>query len=88
MLFDLKVGPLTLLDCNLVVDENDSPKFVAPAPIREKFSDTFRSTVDVDRKFIPRAVFDAVAVRMRTNKEQRDPDDEPRCVVRRPRGSL
>lgn len=64
LLFDLRVGPIVLRDCNLIVDDDGHPKFAAPARIREKFSDAFVSTVDADRNFM-RVVLDAVVKRVR-----------------------
>jgi hypothetical protein len=63
LLFDLKVGPITLRDCNIVVDEDGKPKFAAPRRIREAFSNTFIPAADCDRAFM-RRVFGEVLSQM------------------------
>lgn len=57
--FDLVVGPITLLECKLIVGNDEAPKFIAPPSVKEHYSQAYRSTVEIDRKFA-RDVFDAV----------------------------
>jgi hypothetical protein len=63
--FDLIIGPVTI-ECRVVVDEDGRPKFATPAQIKEAFTQTYRSNVDVDRVFM-RRVFDDVVARLQQN---------------------
>jgi hypothetical protein len=58
-LFDLCIGPVTLLECRLVVDDAGAPQFVSPNRIKEDFTKVYRATTELDRKFAA-LVFEAV----------------------------
>jgi hypothetical protein len=76
LLFDLKIGPITLRDNAIVFGEDEKPKFAAVRRIREKFSDGYISVADVDSKFM-RIVFADVIAKLEGNaKPEPAPDPD------------
>ncbi|MGC1759660.1 MAG: hypothetical protein WA742_09905, partial [Candidatus Cybelea sp.] len=76
-LFDMKFGPITLRDCNVVAPDPDGAlKFAAPRRIRERTSNALIPVADVDRPFMNR-VFAAVLERIDSKIEASSkPDGE------------
>ena len=75
LLFDLRIGPVTLRECAIVVDESEKPKFAAPRRLKEKFSDAWMSVADVDSRFML-AVFETVMAKLHGPKPERAPRRE------------
>ncbi len=61
--FDLEIGPVRLLECNLVADSNGHPKFVSAGAVKG-YRGEYQSLVELDRDFRSE-IFEAVTARLR-----------------------
>lgn len=71
--FELVVGPVTV-ECNVMADDAGQPKFVTQAAVKDAYTQSYRSTVKLDRAFRDE-VFDVVAAALRG--EEADTEREP-----------
>ena|ERR1700729_3459093 len=79
--FDLEVGPVRLLDCNLVVDRDGQPSFVGPGAVKDSYG-SYRSTSELSRPF-KEQVFEAVVSELRGDRRAAAQTDDTAAAPER-----
>lgn len=74
--FDLRIGPVVLRECVIVVDDAGKPKFAAARRVKEKFSDAWISVAELDSRFM-RRVFSDVVAKLEQPKQTPERNDDP-----------